>query len=273
MSFAMKALLLTDSDWWAEIRYRTLDPGFSLQRHMDIMYPKLCKKLRTRYPKRHVLSRVIKCHEKWALQNLPTCIDQTLRKTIAYTSDKSILAKPGSVRLCLTEWLPASLKSTKLDLIYSTDIHGRSLASLCKQCERSKNTVLLVEALHDKSSSLIGMFATHAWITQPRSYGDNGCFLFRAHPNPKCFKWMQDLDNIKDLENQAVSEQLMVCNSDFIAMGANTNGTNGLRLDKELIKGESHPALGFKNDPLPGDNQRTFDIGHLEVYRLIRDIE
>lgn len=272
----MKTLHLTDSEsWWKQIRIRTMDPGFSFQKHLDIMYPSPLRKIAVRYPRRHVLGRLMKHHEKWALQNMPSLLDQSPRKPIGYTSEKCTLAKPVSFRQCLTEWLPAALKSTKLDLIYSTDIHGRSLASFYKRCEKSKNTVVLVEAftLNGKTRSLIGMFATQAWSINPRPYGDSDCFLFRAAPDAMCFKWTPDPGNIENLENNAVSEQFMVSRSDFIAMGANNDATNGLRLDKDLIKGESHAALGFNNDPLPGDNQRTFEVGHLEVYRLIRDVE
>jgi hypothetical protein len=117
------------------------------------------------------------------------------------------------------------------------------------------------------------MFATQAWSINPRPYGDSDCFLFRADHDAICFKWTPDPGNTENLENNAVSEQFMVSRSDFIAMGANNDATNGIRLDKDLVKGESHPALGFNNEPLPGDNQRTFEVGHLEVYRLIRDVE
>jgi hypothetical protein len=270
----MKTLVLTDSDsWWTEIRNRTMDPGFSFHKHLEIMYPKHYRKMTARYPRRHVLARVMKYHEKWALENMPLLIDQSPRKPIGCTSEKCILAKPVSFRLCLTEWLPAALKSAKLDLIYSTNIHGRTLASLYKQCEWSKHSVVMVEAFSGKRRSVIGMFATHAWSINPRPYGDSECFLFRVDPDPKCYKWTPDPRYLDDIENNTASEQFMVSRSDYIAMGANNDATNGIRLDKDLIKGESHSALGFSNEPLLGDNRRAFDIGHLEVYRLIRDIE
>ena len=250
-----------------------MDPGFSFEKHLDIMYPKRLRRIVVRYPRRHVLARVMKHHERWALANMPVHIELSPRKPIGYTSEECILAKPVSFRLCLTEWLPETLKMTKLDLIYSTEIHGRSLESFFQYCAKVKNTVVVFEALTGKTRSIIGMFATHAWSINPYPYGDSGCFLFRADPDAKCFKWLTDEGSIEDLENHAAREQFMVSRSDFIAMGANINATNGLRLDKDLIKGESHPALGFNNEPLLGNNQRTFDVGHLEVYRLIRCVE
>lgn len=205
---------------------------------------------------------------------MPIYIDQTPPKPLGFTTDKCTLAKPASVRSNLAKWLPPSLKSTKLDLIYSTEIHGRSLAAFYKECQRSKNTVVLIEAITGNTSSTIGMFASHAWGTNPHPYGDGNCALFRASPDPKCFNWMPDFgSSIDAIENQAVREQFMVARSDFIAMGANNDGANGLRLDQDLVKGESHSALGFDNEPLPGNNRTAFDVGFMEVYRLIREVD
>eukprot|EP00579_Thalassiosira_antarctica_P007045 CAMPEP_0201884890 /NCGR_PEP_ID=MMETSP0902-20130614/17606_1 /ASSEMBLY_ACC=CAM_ASM_000551 /TAXON_ID=420261 /ORGANISM="Thalassiosira antarctica, Strain CCMP982" /LENGTH=581 /DNA_ID=CAMNT_0048413905 /DNA_START=117 /DNA_END=1859 /DNA_ORIENTATION=- len=270
----LKPLILTDSEsFWNEIRYRTLDPTFSFKNHLDAMYPKFGKVAR-RYPKRRVLRRVMKFNEKWALENMPIYIDETPPKPIGFTSDKCTLAKPVSVRSNLAKWLPPSLKATKLDLIYSTEIHGRSLASFYEKCQRSKNTIVLIEALTGSTSATIGMFASHAWNINSSSYGDGECFLFRANPDPKCFNWAPDFNgNMDDMENQVVREQFMVARRNFIAMGANKDGTNGLRLDQDLVEGESHPALGFENEPLPGGNHKVFDVGVLEVYRLIREVD
>jgi hypothetical protein len=77
--------------------------------------------------------------------------------------------------------------------------------------------------------------------------------------------------NLHDLENLAVREQFMIARSDFIAMGANREGTNGLRLFSDLSKGESHSAAGFDNEPLAGQHHKTFDVGIVEVYQLVRD--
>ncbi|KAL9188269.1 hypothetical protein ACHAXT_006647 [Thalassiosira profunda] len=265
---------ITDSQsLWNQIRYRTLDPTFSFQKHLDNMYPKLGR-IAKRYPKRRFLRRAMKYHEKWALENMPIYVDNTPPKPMGYTSDKCTHAKSAAVRSNLAKWLPPSLKSTKLDLIYTTEEHGRSLDLLYKQCMRSKHTVLLCEAITGSDNATIGMFASHAWSPRPSSYGDGECFLFRAHPDPKCFNWVPDFSGgMDDMESQAIREQFMVARSDVIAMGANSDGTNGLRLDRDLIRGESHPALGFDNEPLPGGGKTSFDVGVVEVYQLIREID
>ncbi|KAL7542273.1 hypothetical protein ACHAWF_007133 [Thalassiosira exigua] len=270
-----KRLMLTDSQsLWNEIRYRTLDPTFNFDKHLQCMYPKLLGKRVRPWPRRRYLRRAMKHHEQWALENMPIYIDQTPPRPMGYTSDKCTLVKPAPVRSNLAKWLPPSLKLTKLDLIYSTELHGRSLASFYDKCQRTKNTVVLLEAMAGKTNATIGMFASHAWCINSGSYGDGECFLFRADPDPKCFNWVPDYSGkIDDREERALSEQFMVARSGLIAMGANSDGTNGLRLDKELIKGESHTALGFNNEPLLGGNRKAFEIGVLEVYQLVREID
>ena len=209
---------------------------------------------------------------------MPIYVDETPPKPMGYiqSDDTPVtLAKPTFVRSCLAKWLPMSLKTTKLDLIYSTEIHGRSLAAFYNQCNRYKNTIVLVEAIVDSNKTVtIGMFASHAWNINPSSYGDGECFLFRASPeDPKCFNWTPDFEGVDDFESQAIREQFMVAKSDFLAMGANSAATNGIRLDQDFIHGSTSKSIGFDNDELVGPGIEVFDVGLVEVYRFIRDVD
>ena len=265
--------LRTSDSFWDEIRKKTLHPDFSFDEQLKKMYPKFAK-IAKRYPRRRALRRVIKFHEKTALDNAPIYVDQTPPKPLGFTSNDCALAKPPMVRSNLAKWLPPSLRATKLDLIYSTELHGRSLASLYDKCGRYKNTITLVEVLSGgNESTLVGMFATDPWRMNIVPFGDGECFLFRASPDAKCFKWAPDQDLTFDLESNTVREQFMVATSECMAMGANTDGTHGLRLCRDLITGESHRALGFDNEPLQGIGESSFGIGVLEVYRFVREID
>jgi hypothetical protein len=249
----------------------TLDPSFDFNKQLEIMYRKFGKYSK-RYPRRKLLQRAISHHQKWALENMPIYIDQTPPKPIGFLTDKTVtLAKPTSIRSNLAKWLPTPLRTTKLDLIYSTEVHGRSFAAFYKDCRRTKHTIVLVEAIQGDKSATIGMFASHAWVIHPSSFGDGECFLFRADPDPKCYNWRPDFSD--DIEHQAAREQFMVARSDYIAMGANVDGTNGLRLDNDLASGESYPALGFDNKPLAGIGRERFEVGVVEVYRLMREVD
>ena len=273
---AIGSLPITDSSsWWSEIRRRTHDRQFSFQSHLQLMFPKF-ETISMRYPRRSLLGRMNRFHEKWALEIMPTLIDETPPKPLSITASSSecVLAKQANVRMNLAKWIPPSLQSTKLNLIYSTEKHGRSFVSFYNECHKAKNTVLLVEAINGNVSSIVGMFASHAWAINHHSLGDGHCFLFRIDPIPKCWYWTPDVHastNLHDLENLAVREQFMIARSDFIAMGANREGTNGLRLYSDLSKGESHSAAGFDNEPLAGQHHKTFDVGIVELYQLVRD--
>jgi len=274
----LKTINFTDAtSWWNAIKAITLSPTFSFQKHLDKkVYPRFGKATR-RYPKRRVLSRMIRYNEQWALDNMPVYIDQTPPKPMGYIPGKPIiLAKPASVRSNLVKWLPVALKSTKLDLIYSTENDGRSLSSFYEKCKRTKHTIVLIEAMTKSSNNkvIIGMFASQSWNVHPTSYGDGECFLFRADPDAKCFHWTPDFSSgFDDIENQVIREQFMVARNEYLAMGANADGTNGLRLDQDLNQGESYPALGFGNEPLAGENMKSFEVGTVEVYRLVRDVD
>lgn len=249
----------------------TMGPLFDFNNQVEIMYPKFGKFVK-RYPRRRLLKRAISFHQKWAVENMPVYVDQTPPKAIGFLTDKQIiLAKPTAIRSYLAKWLPTVLKTTKLDLIYSTEVHGRSFAAFYKECRKTKHTITLVEAISGSKSAIIGMFASHAWVVNGSTFGDGECFLFRADPEPKCYSWLPDFS--EDTEHQAIREQFMVARNDFIAMGANDEGTNALRLDNDLNSGESYSTLAFQNEPLLGIGRERFEIGVMEVYRLMREVD
>lgn len=111
------------------------------------------------------------------------------------------LAKSSYVRTKLAEWLPISLRyNTSLDLIYSTNFHGRTLENFYRYVGQAKHTILLLEPLtsnkdhndddndddndNDGTNWIIGMYSSHTWHPSTRVYGDGSCFLFRLVPPP-----------------------------------------------------------------------------------------
>ena len=53
----------------------------------------------------------------------------------------------------------------------------------------------------------------------------------------------------------------------------NSEGGSGLRLNEDLTRGSSDKARGFNNEPLAGEDHREFDVGVVEVYQLVREID
>ncbi len=65
----------------------------------------------------------------------------------------------------------------------------------------------------------------------------------------------------------------MVGKKDHLSMGGNENGGSGLWLNEDLSKGNSSKAHGFDNDPLAGEKYPDFNVGVVEVYHLVREID
>lgn len=198
------------------------------------------------------------------------------------------LAESTLVRTKLAAWLPLSLRFTKMELIYSTNHHGRTLENLYRCVSKARRTIMLIEPLSTNQEMVVGMFAPQTWHPSTRVYGDGSCFLFRVvkgqEDTTKCWKWHSkdlksllsedsvDDDQHQQLDNNATAllEQFQVSTRNYISMGGNPNGTSGLRLNEDLTKGESSPASGFDNEALAGD---LFEVGLVEVYQLVREMD
>ena len=151
----------------------------------------------------------------------PLGIAPVAAKTIETAAETStvrterLMGYPVSVRTDLGRWMPPSLKDTKLDLLYSTDLHGRSLTALYDKCKGTRRTVVLIEVLPDDDVDVVedsddgkedavasvpvvkggdnrlvvGMYATRSWSPSPNSYGDGGCILFRLGSDKVAYGW------------------------------------------------------------------------------------
>lgn len=223
------------------------------------------------------------------------------------------LAQSVHVRQLIAQWLPLSLRLTNLDLLYSTSYHGRTLERFYEHVKHARHTILFCEVLSTSPQhhvttgngsspaiakpTVIGMYASQVWRISSQVYGDGGCFLFRVEPNAVCWKWQPSrtvamssgshhqtsiLDHVevecednKTNNEAALLEQFMVGTREYISMGGNPDGTCGLRINEDLTKGESSTASGFNNEPLHGVGQSSslFEIGLVEVYGLVRQID
>jgi hypothetical protein len=208
---------------------------------------------------------------------------------------KPLLAQSAQSRQHIAQWLPVTLRLTNMDLLFSTNYHGRALERFYAHMKDVKHSVLLVEVLQmttpgdgERSTerTIIGMYASQAWRISSQVYGDGGCFLFRLQPDPHCWKWsprhpndgrrlLDDVDLESDKDNgTALLEQFMVGTRHYISMGGNPDGSSGLRLNEDLTRGESSTAVGFDNEPLHGkDRGSVFEVGIVEAYGLVRQID
>jgi len=242
---------------------------------------------RRSFPRRKFIQKLVGYNHQWASTFASGHILEFTDRPLGFVDGNIpiVLAKKANERLKLMEFLPFAYKSTKIEMIYSTNVHGRSVSMFYKHCAQAKHTITLIEVLNNGST--IGMFATDTWHNNRKMYGDGECNLFRLKPDPVCFHWRHDItqslrsmlsiDSVDESENsiktEAIVGQFMISRENFISMGNNEDGESGLRLNDDLSKGSSHKARGFNNDPLPGDEYTEFDIGLIEVYKLVREID
>eukprot|EP00561_Arcocellulus_cornucervis_P011076 CAMPEP_0185809538 /NCGR_PEP_ID=MMETSP1322-20130828/6256_1 /TAXON_ID=265543 /ORGANISM="Minutocellus polymorphus, Strain RCC2270" /LENGTH=622 /DNA_ID=CAMNT_0028505811 /DNA_START=121 /DNA_END=1989 /DNA_ORIENTATION=+ len=263
--------------FWKTLRDCAHSPRFNFNALVKRAYGSVGSKWRRKinFPRRRTLARMVRFNEEWAATHVSATNPHVPPPPppLGYVKKDDVpieLALPTSVRAALAEWMPLQYRSTKLDLIFSTNVHGRSLSAFYDRVSRTKHTVCLVEVLG--TGATIGMFASQAWVShkRPKIYGDGGCFLFRASPDPECYKWRPSED---DTQCDALLEQFQVSSEEYIAMGANKDGSSGLRLNEDMTRGESAPAAGFNNEPLAGSASDAFEVGVVEVYRLVREID
>jgi hypothetical protein len=261
--------------WWAQLYEYTHSSLFDFEILVKKAYgyhgDRISKRLG--FPRRQILARIIKMEEERALEGCEFKMIDTPPRPLGLVENEAIvLAKAANVRQSLAGWLPLSLRLTKMDLIYSTNVDGRTLDLFYRHVGKARHTLLLAEVLNN--NSIIGMFASQAWRVSTQVYGDGECSLFRLFPDPQCWHWKPEpkhLHDDDDDENTALLEQFMVGRESFISMGGNHDGSSGLRINEDLTRGESAVANGFQNDPLP--MLGTFEIGLVEVYRLVSSVD
>jgi hypothetical protein len=294
-------------NWWARlVEWTKSSDHFDFDLVLKKAYGVHGKGVRKRYrfPRRPILSRILKLEEERYLQRhadrsdepqasaRPLGIAENDTKERAILEEREMiipkLVQPPWVRSRLAEWLPISLRMTKLELIYSTDHHGRTLESFYQNVQKSKHTLMLIQPLEGSNNvKAVGMYASQTWVASRKVYGDGSCFLFRLAQDDdeqdasKCWKWKPKVHKNEDVYEEegqeannvtALLEQFQVSTRDFISMGGNANGTSGLRLNEDLTKADSASAAGFDNEPLvPG--RGMFEVGLVEVYRLVRSID
>ena len=74
---------------------------------------------------------------------------------VEYDSVKSTLLRNRDERLQLAKWVPSRFRAKKLSLVYSTEVHGRSLETLYYLSKGVSPTILVIQEL--SQGIIIGM--------------------------------------------------------------------------------------------------------------------
>ena len=283
-----------NEEFWEYLKTWTFNPRFNfefLARKAYGLHGRMVRR-QLRFPGRVVLQRIIKLEEQRIKDEMMENDEEYeegpsrplgLMEREEYADREKItpvLAASRESRTHLASWLPMAMKLTNLDLLYSTNYHGRSLERFYTHTKRAKHSFVLCEVLSGDGKTVVGMYASQPWHASTQVYGDGECFLFRLEPNPKCWKWSPsrtnrqgNVDEQFDNNETALLEQFMVSTRSYISMGGNDDGSCGLRLNEDLTVGESSPAKGFDNEALHGLKSSVFDVGLVEVYGFCRQID
>jgi len=133
----------------------------------------------------------------------------------------SSLIKDVSMATKLISWLPpkAANKARKLKMLFSTNVHGRSLASLYEACaKRDRKYVtgmlLVMDCIPQKdlsgSRTIIGAFSTKPFHPEngkhgasTNDFGSDDCLVFRISPGLKARVWKPDVANFRTSVNHS----------------------------------------------------------------------
>ena len=81
------------------------------------------------FPRQDFVSRLMASNETWAEENQTNLPIHEDKRPLGLVEGEHpiVLAKHVAGREALARWVPPTLQTTKLELIYSSNIHGRSL--------------------------------------------------------------------------------------------------------------------------------------------------
>lgn len=83
-------------------------------------------------------------------------------------------------------WLPQRLQIKEIQMIFTTEQHGRSLITFYNLCANEEPTILLIKTQKDQ---VFGAFCSHAWRRSNQYYGNGESFLFKLAPQMGKFGW------------------------------------------------------------------------------------
>jgi len=136
----------------------------------------------------------------------------------------------------LSDSLPPRILGTRWRLVFSTSLHGFSLASLYRGCQQETDSPTLL-CVEDMKKNVFGSLLSCPIKLQDSFYGTGESFLFTCRPQFRIFNWSG--------ENFLFARGY----SDSLLFGAG-EGQFGLWLDSSLYQGRSQTCCTYKNSPL-----------------------
>lgn len=179
--------------------------------------------------------------------------------------------------LALWSWVPPKLRLSELELVFTTNDHGYHLRTLLERVKGRAPTILVIKTLDNK---IFGTFLSSSWPSYEESNGTfsgNGeTFLFTLEPYAKPYYWVGMIEPSSKTGNPAELEEWQRFVQDSASFFFRTTKTDigiggggsdmGLYINGSLTSGTSGRCATFENQPLTGNQTKSFEIKTIEVF-------
>ena len=195
----MKACTSMGSEWWTTLQKRCYDSSMNYDHLFKITF-------RWRYAHRFKRSKMkavfMLVRQDQDLQARAACFGQHHPLEVLDATDIKLLQPQRDYYF--RSWLPPTIQTRKMKLLYSTERHGRSLDTLYHLAGTCNvKMLLLVEVISREgdgvgSSDVIGAFVSEPIVRHASFFGNSQCFVFRLQPFPQRFKSPLNCEDISN---------------------------------------------------------------------------
>lgn len=156
-------------------------------------------------------------------------------------------------------------------LIYSSELHGYSLNTLISYSMKAPSRgCFVLSVIEDLSTSseyerVFGAVFFEKLRYENASFGtsDTSLFRFRTPRNQDISVGPNTLLNVYTAKTEENRRMYIVSKREYLAFGCG-DGRFGLRLERTLLQGESHPVETFGNETL--SHRERFNIRRIELW-------
>ncbi|KAJ3316133.1 hypothetical protein HDU76_002059 [Blyttiomyces sp. JEL0837] len=173
--------------------------------------------------------------------------------------------------IALWSWIPPSMRLTELELVFTTRDHGHHVSTLFQKTSMRKPMILVVET----ENSVFGAYLSECWPEDDSQrgvfYGTGETFLFTLSPYAKLYPWIGRDEDLSETTNPELQDEAVMTRKTYIRDKASffilatrhdiTIGGGG-----HLSFGTTGPCTTFENDPLTGNQLKSFTCLNVEVF-------
>eukprot|EP01062_Namystynia_karyoxenos_P008717 TRINITY_DN13067_c1_g1_i2.p1 TRINITY_DN13067_c1_g1~~TRINITY_DN13067_c1_g1_i2.p1 ORF type:complete len:732 (+),score=254.89 TRINITY_DN13067_c1_g1_i2:79-2196(+) len=165
-----------------------------------------------------------------------------------------------TLRSLLAKQLPNADRHQNWDLLYSTAVHGHSLATLRDRCGEEDRCMLIVQTV---SGELCGGFSTSPWERHQGYFGNGESFVWSSEGGISADPGA-DLPELKIYRWSRKNDFFQLCRTEILALGG--GGAPAIAVDQSLLKLTSGACETFASPPLVAPRDAV--IRRVEVWAI-----